>query len=47
MEVAAYLSISPSAFDISVRDPKENGKALSHKASEREEIGCLISLLEN
>lgn len=46
MDFVVYLS-QPNAFNILERDHNERGKALSHKAAEREEIGCLISLLEN
>ncbi|KAL4455048.1 hypothetical protein ABPG74_006430 [Tetrahymena malaccensis] len=46
MEVVAYLSNSNVPYDINYRDPKDCNKCLSHKAAEREEIGCLISILE-
>ncbi|KAL4503288.1 hypothetical protein ABPG72_000894 [Tetrahymena utriculariae] len=46
MEVVAYLSNQNIPYDINFRDPKDNNKCLSHKAAEREEIGCLISVLE-
>lgn len=47
MEVISYLSNPNLPFDITIKDSKDNNKSLSHKASEREEIGCLISILEN
>ncbi|EAS00308.2 ankyrin repeat protein (macronuclear) [Tetrahymena thermophila SB210] len=46
IEVVAYLSNQNIPFDINFRDPKDSNKCLSHKAAEREEIGCLISILE-
>lgn len=34
-------------FNVGLRDENDRHKAYSHKAAEREEIGCLISILES